>query len=284
MSDPLSALSQSQLKFPSPSSRVGNLVDGSGFLGTDMATAQSNHSSASYNSIVHRNPFPVFELPANGVQQCTYLNLLVGKRHPASRYVTQRFFQVRPYLVKNSEVLSKLEISAPHSVRYLHESTHVLPNIDPDALQLYIEYQPIGLHSRLRANVEEKRTWRELWPFINGHILGVTIRDTGFADLMIDILVDKVRTEYCADRDTIRHVFEAEGVSNGLKRLLVEHCVEDNDGTVEGDILHLPKAFVDMMACTTLKRLRGETQEDKPECFYHSHGEEQCYRKKFQGR
>ncbi|KAF2786572.1 hypothetical protein K505DRAFT_343693 [Melanomma pulvis-pyrius CBS 109.77] len=261
------------------------LTDVSDFLAPTKAPEPPQTPLSARDSALRQSLPPPFEVPAPEPPQGPYLRLLIGSQDPSSRYKTQQVFQIRPYLVKNSQVLSQIpshEIPPGSSSSSSSPPPATpLPNLDPQAFDLYLRYQPLGPHSHLRALPELKASWRECWPLINAHILGTAIQDAGFADLMLDVVAEKLHAKRCADHETIRHVFSARGISPELKALLVDRCLEaDAEGIAGARFELLPRAFVDMALQTALGRLRGEDAREEGACRYHSHGErgEECYK------
>ncbi|KAF2711063.1 hypothetical protein K504DRAFT_500997 [Pleomassaria siparia CBS 279.74] len=222
---------------------------------------------------------PRFELPATQTPEVTYLNLLVGLKDPTDRYRTQRPFQIRYSLVQTSKVLSALE-SYPLSHRgSMNDTHHVIPTIDPDAFNLYIRHQSTGPYSYPGACSMRKARWDQCLPFINAHILGITIEDTGFADLMLDRLSVKIDPTQCADAETIAHIFTSAGSSEGLKKLLVDGCIQHIDVLLRYGWDDLPRAFSDAVLRVMLPRLKHAVPQFRSGCEYHAHGyDEPCYR------
>jgi hypothetical protein len=243
--------------------------------------AFTTSAESTHLPMVHPSIHRPFELPSDEAPPIRYLEFLVGTQDPNSRYKTQRLFRVHSSLIKDSKVLSKYQSYAPSLRGNEHDPIYHLPDVDSQAFDLYLSYQPIGPYSQSRAKPKEQASWQEYWPLVNAHILATTIEDAGFADFIIDELAGKLDSKRCADADTIKHIFNASGISPELRQLLVDHCMSKVDELLAHELQDLPKSFLNIMPHAKLSKGNVGDAQQSAGCKYHSHGlNAECYKRR----
>jgi hypothetical protein len=243
--------------------------------------AFTTSAGSTHGPMIHPSIHPPFELPCNEAPPIRYLEFLVGTQDPNSRYKTQRLFRVRASLIKDSKVLSKYKSYAPSLLGNEHDPVYHLPDVDSQAFDLYLSYQPIGPYSQSPAKPKEKASWQEYWPLMNAHILATTIEDAGFADFIIDELAGKFDSERGADNDTIKRVFNALGISPELRQLLVDHGMSKVDELLAHGLQDLPMNLLNIIPHVALRIGNVGDAPQSEGCKYHTHGlNAECYKRR----
>ncbi|KAF2818530.1 hypothetical protein CC86DRAFT_156592 [Ophiobolus disseminans] len=220
------------------------------------------------------------------------VSLLLGVRNPASQYFVQRFVQASatslPILANFLSQIHFRTSAGEESDKYMS-----LEDVDPGAFEIY----RIWLHTGIISSREQVahgsssklhaiHTWRMHWPLMNAHTLGYTIGAPAFSDHVLDILLEKVERNVCADVYTIEHLFSASPgkISESLKRFVVDRCIDAGVETASSlNMPELPPAFAHSMLEAALRRLAPETGPSAPQeagCTYHIHDTPaMCYKK-----
>jgi hypothetical protein len=138
--------------------------------------------------------------------------------------------------------------------------------------------------SKLSA-MNEKYVWQYYWPLMNAHILGCTINEPNFADLVIDIIEQAIPEVMYPDADTIIHIFSTDGhgISDVLQRFIVDRWFEavSDGGFTDVDASGLPRAFVDFALHHAVELRSSDSRENQSSCRYHTHKTpDLCYRLK----
>lgn len=124
--------------------------------------------------------------------------------------------------------------------------------------------------------MDDKYVWQYYWPLLNAHILGCTIGEPEFADLVMDCLRQFVTT--CPDLDTINHIFSAggESISDEMRQLVVDEWLHAGNKRrdVNLDTSKFPQTFVGLALRTALE-LPGAGRHDRMHEML-----EACYRLK----
>jgi hypothetical protein len=159
--------------------------------------------------------------------------------------------------------------------------------MDPHSIELYQAYKYTGeiLYCIPDPAFDEdnKYTWQHCWSLINAYIHGTDIGDIDFADRIMDILEQQIAPGVCADSNTIRHIFTADGISEQLRRFVVNRSIDaDANSFRREQTRRSPKLYVLMILEAVTDRLcfgvRTSSLSSEA-CEYHLHGDtRRCYR------
>lgn len=159
-----------------------------------------------------------------------YVTLLVGKQDLRSRYLTPQLFHVPASAIQHAVNLSKYYAESQAAVR----SNNIirLPDLDPNAFELYCEYiSTRSIAFPRRIGLEDwglkRRPWICCWPLINAHIFATTVGDPRFGRYVLGLLIDKLALREAPDPDTITHVFTARDAGKDLKAFVVRQTLAD---------------------------------------------------------
>jgi hypothetical protein len=153
-------------------------------------------------------------------------DIIVGQQNPLSPYFTGRYVRLSKSQLPQSwhQFRFPVENASGSSLVYR-------PDLDFEALKLYQLWLQSGtiiaavreMKSVFTA-MDDKYVWQSYWPLMNAHILGCTIKEPDFANLVMDVLEQAVTKGVCPDNDTITRIFSTDGecISDVLKQFVVD--------------------------------------------------------------
>jgi hypothetical protein len=201
----------------------------------------------------------------------TAVSFLIGRQDPTSRFLVPQLFQISPKLLRQSRVLRKYQRHAHIEGLGSHNNMISLPNLDPYAFELYLEWvcmRTIVFPKRpgMSGCDSDQWTWQALWPLLNAHILATTLEDSEFQEYTLRLLHEKLLPNQPVDTETIRHVFMTPNISEELKIFLVDHAVgEGAENFRRNMLMKYPTAFVMMAVERSVEELDEWKRFVKPE-------------------
>jgi hypothetical protein len=201
------------------------------------------------------------------------VKLLVGKQDPHSQYFTPRLFILRSSALKDTRILSEYHRHNPGDVTA--SSPIKLPDLDPNAFDLYCEYVRTGkikLSKRfgMDTNTAKRWSWTSCWPLLNAHILSTAICDHKFGKYLLSLLNVMLAHNQAADLDTMRHLFTMPGVSQELKNFVIDAIISNSrDNFSPQQLSSYPDSFVYVALHRAARMLKLGSSPD--ECHTEGH-------------
>jgi hypothetical protein len=187
------------------------------------------------------------------------IGLLVGTQDQGNPYLTTQLFQVPIGLLRHTNMSARLQHFAASGVP--RTSVVRLPDLDPNALQLYLEYVSTGDVSfpksvGITRPGREKLSWVACWPLINAHRVSTVLDDEDFARFIIRLLQKKIYRPQIVDPETLHHVFRAAG-PDPLKQLVVDEAIECGLDNFDSTFLaRCPTPFILMALEIVIEKLK----------------------------
>ena len=164
------------------------------------------------------------------------------------------------------------------------EALHYCNELDPEAFEAYRVSKETGrLEFSCSEDVRANDIWMTCWPIMNAVVLGHILGQPGFADMAMNLLIERLPPGICPDIETIKHLFDESrpAISIALKELVVDRFLDalpHSSGNME--VSQYPLPFQSALLHAALGRLSHRSNPVvESSCDYHSHGTtEACHK------
>lgn len=255
--------------------------------------SSANDLTTSSSGVKHRSPFfesasalgdrtkkpPTHEFngscePCDKENARESLNLLLGQQNTNAAYFTRR------YVALPCSQRARIPDRTPSEI------LHYCDELDPEAFEAYRLYRKTGrLKFSCSEDVGANKMWMACWPIMNAVILSHILREPGFADRAMDILVERLAPGICPDIETIKQLFDESHtiIPVSLRNLAIDRFLDAlPHSSSDMEILEYPSSFQCAILHAALGRLshRSDPVADSS-CDCHSHGAtEACHKQK----
>jgi hypothetical protein len=199
------------------------------------------------------------------------VSLLLGQQATNAAYFTRRY------------VALPCSQTARTPDRKPSETLHYCDELDPEAFGAYRHFKETGrLEFSCSEDVGANNIWMAYWPIMNAVVLGHVLGQPGFADMAIDLLIERLPPGICPDIETIRHLFDESHtmIPIALRKLVVDRFLDALPHSGNMEVSQYPSPFRSAILHATLGRLfhrSNPVAESSYDC--HSHGATKAYHK-----
>ena len=200
------------------------------------------------------------------------VNLLLGQQTTNAAYFTRRY------------VALPCSQNARIPKRKPSETLHHCDELDPEAFEAYRRYRKTGrLEFSCSEDVRANDIWMACWPIMNAVVLGHTLGHPEFANMAMDLLVERLPPGICPDVETIKHLFDENHttIPNSLRKLAVDRFLDAIPYSSSNmEVSQYPPLFQSAVLHAALERLSHRSNPVvKSSRDYHSHGAtEACHK------
>jgi hypothetical protein len=200
------------------------------------------------------------------------VSLLLGQQATNTAYFTRR------YVALPCSQTARIPDREPG------ETLHYCEELDPEAFGVYRHFKKTGrLEFSCSEDVGANNIWMAYWPIMNAVVLGHVLGQPGFADMVMDLLIERLPPGICPDIETIRHLFDESHtmIPIALRKLVVDRFLDALPHSLgDMEVFQYPSPFQSALLHAALGRLSCRSDpvaESSSDC--HSHGAtEACHK------